>query len=62
MTNSSEGLDYEIKQSKTDGDFEVWTPDESGGIIGIGATREEAAQNAIASLGRTIANLAELIA
>lgn len=62
MNNSVEALDYEIKQSSIEKDFEVWTPDATGACIGIGKTREEAAKNAIACLGLTVASLAELIA
>ena len=62
MNHSIEAVDYEIKQSKIDGNFEVWTPDTTGGIIGIGKTREDAIKNAIATLGHTIASLVELIA
>ena len=61
MTNSTQALDYEIIPSRIDGDFAVWTPDQTGGIIGIGKTREEAIVNAIASMGSTIAEMAELI-
>ena len=62
MTNSTEPLDYEIVESKIDGDFGVWTPDKAGACIGIGKTREQAVKNAIATMGNTIAGLAELIA
>lgn len=63
MTNTTEILDYEIVESKYEGDFEVWTPShEVGACIGCGKTREEAAKNAIACLGKTIADLAETIA
>lgn len=56
---TTEALDCEIVRARHDEDFEVWTPDaQVGAVIGIGKTREEAAKNAIACLGLTIAKLA----
>lgn len=60
MTNTIEALDYEILESQIPGEnhFNVWTPDRTGGIIGIGKTREDAAKNAIDCLGMTIMKIA----
>lgn len=61
MTNTPQAMDYEIVKSEIDGDFEVWTPDVTGGCIGAGKTREAAIKNAVATLGLTVADLMELI-
>lgn len=57
LNNSTEALDYIVKKSSFDGTWEVWTPDEVGGIIGLGKTEREAKLNAIACLGKTIDQL-----
>lgn len=55
-----EALDYVIVQTSSNEDFMVWTPDNTGGVIGSGKTREEAINNAIDCLGLTIADLKKL--
>lgn len=51
-------LDY--VWSADEGEWQIWTPDLTGGIIGIGNTKEEAAKSAIANLGLTIADLVQI--
>ena len=61
MKNFAEALDYEIVLSENYKEILVWTPDETGAVIGSGKTREEAVINAVGALGATIASLLELI-
>ncbi len=50
-------IDFEI--THLGGEFQVWTPDETGGCIGSGSTREEAIRDTIVGLGLLTAKLAE---
>ncbi len=58
LPTGPEPLDYDIIESE-DGDFAVWTPDGSGGVIGMGDTKQEAVKSAITMLSLTIAKLVE---
>jgi len=51
-------LDYEITPGDDD-NFHVWTPDNTGGIIGTGDTREAAMLDAIKSMASLQLLLAE---
>lgn len=60
----NELLDYEIvyaADDKPDDRWQIWTPDKNGGIIGLGNTRNEAIQNAIAGMCSIVPKLVEEI-
>lgn len=48
MSDENTGLDYEIVEN--DGEWQVWTPDNTGGIIGTGKTEAEAIGNALCNM------------
>jgi hypothetical protein len=51
-------LDYEIIQDKEDKNkFLIWTPDETGAVLGSGPTRTSALQDAISTMAMTIADM-----
>lgn len=56
------GLDYEIVQDPDGEEFMVWTPDyDIGGVLGIGATKQEAIRDAIATMGEAIVEMARAL-
>ena len=46
-------MSLEIVIIENEGEWQAWTPDTTGAIVGIGATREIATQNAIDTLHAT---------
>jgi hypothetical protein len=52
-------LDFTI-ELLADGEFQVWTPEMNGACIGVGATFNDAIDDAIRALTGTIPKLAEM--
>lgn len=51
------GLDFVIVQVRDSNQFQVWTPDLNGAVVGSGLSKDEAVKNAIQNLGAMIALL-----
>lgn len=50
-----DALDFDVVFDRDEKEFQVWTPDNTGGIIGTGKTEREALMNCIENLKLTIA-------
>lgn len=56
-THKRTALDYEILQWDKEGEFQVWTPSDTGACIGSGKTRREAIEDTVTTLLLTAAKL-----
>jgi hypothetical protein len=50
-------IDYEIVRDKDSGEFEVWTPDTTGAILGSGLTVEAAMQDVVKNCEAFVAEI-----